>query len=372
MKQIREHMRYTDPQIEGLSPGFHHISYALFRTDGRLGEVVAARWPDVTLVRPGVMIQSALSTDDDAMAYLLRRDRCPAPLFVRTKVGLAMLSRCYDGEAGLGMLLHLHVRPDSGERLLRGGAIGQPSGVRFSVSETIWADETVAGSRLTAEDAGSFAALLDAYSTVRRLEKGLIPPDKGGFHTVTARALRETAEELAAFAGCALSVEGGDVSDGTPLKCYRPRLAEALLLCVLTEARTAARDRRVTLTVGRLPASDGDRMSLRLWYDVDAPRLPVRVRQEMIRARRYLVGVAELSGLSLHFPPLEVPAERRHLYRGGLPNHGVYLEWEQNPLVLSTSDLKARPIPTPEDEAWRELEAFDWSLDRVRQEKKQG
>ncbi len=372
MKHTRIHELYTDPVAYDaagilLSEDFHHISYALFRTDTRLGEVIATRFPDRSLVRPGVLLQSAMAMSDEAVAYLLRFDHKAAPLFVWTRVGLGILSKCYDLPAGLGLFLHMHLRPEAGARLLRNGALGWESGASFTLSRAIRATAPVKDNdRLTADDAASFGALLDAWRMAERFEQGILSTDEN--QTVTVRALGEALAELAAFAGCRFQVESV-LADAYPLKCFRPSITEALLLAIFSEVREHGLTRHVICRIGYLEAPDGDRMSLRLDYDIDPEHLPVRTRQILMRTRGYLTHVAEVAGVSLHFPPLAIPQECRRT-SACLPRHGVYLEWETNPLVLASSDLKVglHLSPSPSDAEWQEIEAFEWSEERARRE----
>ena len=58
---------WTHPELS-MPSEYSRMSYALFRTDGDVGRVVAARAPDDRFLRVGDYIQDSLSFCDDAMA----------------------------------------------------------------------------------------------------------------------------------------------------------------------------------------------------------------------------------------------------------------------------------------------------------------
>ena len=67
------------------------MSFVLFRVDGDVGRVVAARVPDDRFLRVGDYLQDRLGFCDDALGYVTRRHDDAPPLFIRTAGGIGLL-----------------------------------------------------------------------------------------------------------------------------------------------------------------------------------------------------------------------------------------------------------------------------------------
>ncbi len=350
MKQTRANELLSNPAMTA-ECAYHHLSYAVFRTDHDFGRVLVARFPTRSLLHPGCLLQEALELSDEAVAYLLRSPYIEPPLFVLSCAGLGLLSKRYDAVAGLGLYLHIHCRPEAGARLLCAGALGR-CGTAFKLSSRVRA----MGGAVCAEDAVSFAALLDAWQEICIGHSGLLITDDrdrirlSDFATAILR--------MADFVGCDLLLSGFPVtavdrdcndrlfpsfnydSGGTTLPCYRPLLTEALLLYILTEARTYATTRRLHCTWQA--AEDGAPAALSFCYPLDMAELPARERACMAKARAHIRASAELSGLDIAFLPVPhaayVPG-RAESYPG---EQTVVMEWLTDPSILPSSDLKSR------------------------------
>jgi hypothetical protein len=312
------------------------MSYALYRTDGEVGRVVATRNPDGDVLAVGDYIQDRLELSEEAAAFLTGRGDS-APLFVLTQMGLGLLSHRYRLSAGLGLYLHIHTPPESAARLINSGALGYGNGSGFRVSGRIEA----LGNAVTAQDEAAYPALLEAWQAVRDAPRTLFTTD--GADGLRLSDLRSGMRRLAAFAGCDLtftvrrSVGVENLSPDTRVKCYRPLLLEGLLLCLLTEMRTCSATRG---GVCRLepPAEGGrDGLAMTLRYPIcpseeaDDPRFSDALHSHM-------TYVGELGGLDVYFPEEAL----RPRMEGGLFQRAVMLDWMLDPSVLSTSDLKAR------------------------------
>ena len=116
MKHSTSYEVLTNPTLP-LDEGFHHMSYALFRTDEDFGRVLAARFPAKEMLDVGDTLQTALRLSDEAMAYLLRVGDNDPPLFCLTDAGLGLLCKRYDAAIGMGLYLHIHTPPASAARL---------------------------------------------------------------------------------------------------------------------------------------------------------------------------------------------------------------------------------------------------------------
>ncbi len=361
MKHTRIYDILTDPTAD-MDAAYHHLSYALFRTDEAFGRVVATRFPSRTVLRVGDTLQTKLALSDEAMSYLLRSESTAAPLFVLTNAGLGLLVKRYDMTAGLGLYLHIHCRPEAGARLLCAGALGQETGAAFSLSRRIRAlcEPPRAG------DTASFSALLDAWQTVcfkpdyadiggtlgldelpvrngYRRGKDFLPVDDEG--RLPARTLLDALMRMAEFVGCELNLSkqcptAESTWTGMTFPCYRPAVLEAVLLYILTEAKMHAANRRATYLIG--VGADGKRPALTLRYPVDVTRLPVRIRNHMVETRQYLRAAADWSGLDVSFPIVPTSAMHPAASVPLSPMQSVTLEWLADPAILPSSDLKAR------------------------------
>lgn len=328
----------TDPRLAPRGP-FHGMSYLLFTTVTEPWQGVAARLP----ARPALGEPLPLPRfSAEAMAYMNTAEERP-PLFVLTDWGLGLLHPAYHRHAGLWLYLHIHCRPEAGARLLMGGALGDPVGGGFRVESTLRL--LGAAGSVTRRDQPSYEVLAEAWSRVIHSPTRLTPAPEG---TVTVENLETVLTELAAFSGCGLTVEAeraihpaaeGQPAATVPLRrvaCYRPRLLEAILLCLLTEGRELAEPRSLRVTVGAVGHREGGPLSMTLRY---IPLSPTPTPSSPA-GHRHLTAAAEVNGLCLRF--VKEGEERV-----------AYLDWVADPACLPTSDLKA-PLPptehTPEPE----------------------
>ena len=331
---------WTHPELP-MPEAYGRMSYVLFRGDGDVGRVVAARTPDDRYVKVGGYVQDALGFCGDALAYVTRCHEDAPPLFILTDNGIGILSGRYRLSAGLGLYLHIHTRPAAAARLINSGALGQDS--RFAVSREI----RDLGGKLTARDSRSYPALLEAFRTVEGAPRQVFAT--AADQTITLHELRRGMADLAAFAGCKLTFTtrrdpaAPSVSPYARVKCYRPLLLEGLLLCLLSELR----ERSVTGGgVCRLePRPNGaEGLALTLRYPVDPTGSP-RLAETYGAVHEYLEEVAQTWGLDLFAPARRIPARDPD----GLPEATVSLDWLLDPSALSTSDIKARLALTRED-----------------------
>ncbi len=332
---------------EAMDEALCHLSYALFRTDGRFGEVVAARLPDRRLVGVGESLHARLALDGEAMAYLTRHDGDPTPLFVLSEAGLGLLSKRYDLHVGLGLYLHIHCPPDAGARLLCSGVLGPETAYRLSARIRTY------GGELTRRDAAAYEALATAWATVRASGSCALST-VNAFSRISTEDLGALLERMASFVGCELEVETDLTAAGIPLRqvrCYRPLLLEALLLCLLSEVREHAYPRRATARIGSIDAREGAGLSLTLTYAHDPSETSEAERLILADAHAHLALAADLAGLSLR-----VASQRRSAGDTTLPTRRILLRWLADPTVLESGDLKAR-VPV-----WEEDELLDEEL----------
>ncbi len=343
----------TDPDLP-LDAGFRRVSYAVFRTDADFGRVIAARFPAASLLAVGDLLQSKLGLSDEVMAELVRPAAGDVPLFCLSEAGLGLICKRYDASVGLGLYLHIHCRPDAGARLLTAGVLGDPSGLAFRITRRI----RELGGPPKAEDAASYAALVDAWRAVQTDREGLFSAGEDEYDVVmqTPGRLSEAIERLADFAGCAVDCRVAGMDYHTPVAFYRPLSLDALLLCLLTEIRTHAATRSAEIELRALDdpyGRGGKRLGLAATYVVDALHITGRMRQEITAARQYLSDMAEQSGLDVYFPPLLLPEHRGPGKRKPsefLLTQTVLFEWMQDPTRLPSGDLKTRPgFDLPED-----------------------
>ncbi|MBR6781896.1 MAG: hypothetical protein IKM33_01695 [Clostridia bacterium] len=310
------------------------MSYVLFRVDGDVGRVVAARLPDDRFLRVGDYVQDRLAFCGDALSYVTRRHDDAPPLFIRTDAGVGILSGRYHLSAGLGLYLHIHTRPSAAARLIHGGALGCDGD--FAVSREL--REQIG--RPTARDGQTYPALLEAWRAVAAAPREVFSADSDG--GISLGGLRSGIAKLASFVGCEVAFtvrkEQGarPVSPYARVKCYRPLLLEGILLCLLSEMR----ERSATGTVVcRLepPSENREGVSLTLRY-------PLRTRERPGTAEVYegvhrcLAVIGESGGLDLYASTRLLPPRDPQ----GLPEAAVTLDWLLDPSVLSSSDIKAR------------------------------
>lgn len=324
---------WTHPELP-MPADYHRMSYVLFRADGDVGRVVAARIPDDRFLQVGDYLQDNLGFCSDALSYVTSRHDHAPPLFVRTDCGIGLLSGRYHLSAGLGLYLHIHTRPAAAARLINGGALGQDG--EFLISREIGERSGRPGAR----DGQSYPALLEAWQAVASAPQTVFSVDSDG--EISLSVLRSGIAKLAAFVGCEIVFtvrkERGDnpVSPYARVKCYRPLLLEAVILCLLSEAR----ERSATgAAVCRLEPPSENRTGLSLTL-----RYPLRAREKPETAEAYgevhrcLAAVGETGGLDLYAPDRLLPPRDP----SGLPETAVTLDWLLDPSALSSSDIKAR------------------------------
>lgn len=332
---------WTHPELP-MPVDFCRMSCVLFRVDGDVGRVVAARTPDDRFLRVGDYVQDRLRFCSDALSYVTAcHDHAP-PLFIRTDCGIGLLSGRYHLSAGLGLYLHIHTRPSGAARLINGGALGQDGD--FSVSGEIREQ----GGRPTTRDGQSYSALLEAWQAVTSAPQTVFLVDSDG--EISLSALRSGIAKLAAFVGCEIVFTVRKEQGTTPVspyarvKCYRPLLLEAEILCLLSEMR----ERSATGGgVCRLepPSENREGLSLTLRY-------PLRTREKPETAEAYgevhrcLAAAGEIGGLDLYVPDRLLTSRDLN----GLPETAVTLDWLLDPSALSSSDIKARLMLVRTDE----------------------
>ncbi len=360
-------MRHTDAYEFLTNPAlstresFRHLSYAIFRTDADFGQIVATRFPATSASLGGTpavgeRLQTRLCLSDEAVAYLLAVGERDTPLFCLGEIGLGLLCKTYDAEAGLGLYLHIHSRPGPAVRLLCAGALGTPSGATFRLSQRI--QEMAEPPRR--KDAACFESLRDAWQAVQSAKGGLFSTRAeaeslfGGrvlthAHDTprqTPRQIADVVEHMAAFAGCSVDCRLGGDADTARLSLHRPRLLEGLLLYLLTEVHTHAADGSAVVEIGSVedPRSRWERrLALSFSYRVDTLHMPIRVRNRLEDTHRYLTEVADRSGLQVRFPRLVPPDLRAlgsHKAEDYLFRQTVSCEWLTDPCVLPSRDLK--------------------------------
>ena len=342
MKPIRLYERWTHPEKE-MPAAYCRLSYALFLTDRRDGEIVASRCPDPVRLAVGNGFPGVLGLSEGACRFLWEDTSDPRPLFVLTDVGVGLLDKRYDRHAGIGLFFHIHGRPRSLARLINYGALGAP-GPRscFRVSGEVKA----LGKRVVARDEPSYKALTEAkdlllspLGPIFLRERPGRCADVLGEGILRAEDLCEGIREIAAFAGCAVELE----QDGAPrrLACYRPLLLEPVLICALTQAAEVAVQGKAVCCVSTLNGEEEGGLRLSLRYAVD-PAVPEGdTGRRMLAVWQHLAENCELSGLDLQGSiRLPTRSERR---AGMLPEVCLAVEWQRDPALLPTSDLKADP-----------------------------
>ncbi len=333
------------------SDDFHHLSYALFRTDSAFGTVIASRLPDGPVLGIGDIIQSKLAIPDDVMAYLLSGPSGRAPIFLLSSAGLGLISMRYDREAVLGLYLHIHCRPEAGARLINSGALGRENGVHFVCSQGVRA----AGDRVRPADMRSYGALLDAWQTVESWcpeRDWPVPADSfdlsAPVRCPTIGRLQDMAGKLAAFVGVDLTMEDTDfVRFGRRVFCYRPALLEAVLLYCFSEILHYAVPGTATLSLidpdVKTTAGVCERLHMRLGYSVDGSCLSVPTRTCLRSSRVLLTFVGRAAGLDVRW-------EGRLPLDGAAGVQTVSLTWTVDPATLPETDLRAGMTLREEDE----------------------
>ncbi len=323
------------------NPTFCHMSYALYRMDAEMGRVIATRFPVCSLLQAGDVLQTQLDLSEETLAYLASRDRTLPPLFVMTKAGLGLLCKRYDLAAGIGLFLHIHCPPAAGARLLCTGAFGRESDTTFRLSRRVrMLDEAPRPSDMTV-----YSALADAWQSVCIGKVGILRPDDRSRLSVSA--MREALKSMSGFVGCDIDYRLPDSACnseregfcGCPdyFPCYRPMVAEAMLLYVLTEIRTHAAERGAVC----IPIRVGKQMSLQFCYSLERGHMTELMCNDLEKTRRYVRDVAECSGLEVHFSAMPLVTSVSSKTPLTVPQT-VTMEWPRDPTVLPSGDLKAK------------------------------
>ena len=247
MKHIRGIRQWIEN--DGMPAAYRSLSYVLFRTDSEHMEILASRCPDPRIFPVGRSFAAAMELSEEAMEYLKGDGREQALYFLESKVGVGLLHKGFDRRAGMGIYLHIHGSPVSLSRLLRGGLLAGQGLEDIRVSS----DMEDRG-HIRKWDEAACGALLDAWSEIRGrgAEGGVWTARGDGFLSVYD--LERGLEELAAFAGCKVNLSRDRAYPGgiegisavpTRVRCYSPRLLEALSLFLLTVAGTLSTDRQV-------------------------------------------------------------------------------------------------------------------------------
>ena len=324
---------WTHPEIF-MPAEYGRMSYVLFRVDGDVGRVVAARTPDDQFVKAGDYIQDRLGFCGDAMAYLIHRHDHTPPLFIRTDSGIGLLVGRYHLSAGLGLYLHIHTRPAAACRLIQSGALGFET--EFTVSREI--RDTVG--RPTARDSHAYPPLLEAWRAVSKAPPTVFPTSPDG--DLTWIRLRDGVAKLAAFAGCGMRFtvrkeqDGVSVSPYTRVKCYRPLLLEGILLCLLSEVRERSATGQGVCRL-EAPSGGGEGLSMTIRYPLRRREAPA-TKELYDTLHSHLAGISEAWGLDLYAPPHPVSSPATD----GTLEVAFTLDWLLDPSALSTLDLKAR------------------------------
>lgn len=319
-----------------MSDDYRRLSYALFRVDGDIGRIVAARSPDRRVLSVGAYIQDRLDLCEEALAYMgLPYYELP-PLFVRNQKGIGLLLSRYHLPAGLGLYLHIHADPASVARLIHCAAIGQEF-THYTVSKRLKS----MGGPLTPRDEAIYPILADAWFPVRDLvQHTLFRVNQ--YNELTLGELRDKAKKLAAFVGCDLTFTvrkakgSAPPSPYTKVKCYRPLLLEALLLYLFSEIRERSATRGGVCCLEDPVQRERDGLVLTLRYPL-CPEEDPETAYFTNAFHSHLSNTAELGGMDVYFPA-EHPASRTE---EGLREQVVMLDQILDPALLSTSDLKA-------------------------------
>ncbi len=332
MKRPYMDKAWTDPSFV-TDPNFCYMSYALYREYPTPGTILCARCPCRQTFGVGRSLSEVLDLSEDALAYLRSNIFHRPPMFVWTQLGLGILLRRYSADAGLGIYLHVHCEPKSAARLLKNGAI----------PGEYWMDERIRASKgpVRRTDSPTYAVLAEAWSWVQHLSYALLPVP-ADYH-LHVDDLRVAIERLAAFVGCQLTVDMGELARANirRVACYYPLFLEALLLYFMAEARDLSARRDVVFHLGynRL---DCDHLRVSVEYKLLPALLAVpEARAELNRTRELLRRLCDLTVLRLEFTPLE-DLRRVHSGEGiSLLRQTVLLEGIGHPTLAYGSTLRA-------------------------------
>ena len=324
---------WTNP-VGGMAQEYRHISYALFRTDSDEWMIVGARCPDMLRLAVGSSLPEAIGLDEEARRFLREESGLPKRLFVMTDMGVGILDKRYDRQAGLGLFCHIHGRPDSIARILNHGVLGDVESEEYEISQAIRA---VSG-EVTPQDMASYEAWMDAMQALMAYPVGTyIPVNENG--ELYGTDLRDRMLKMAEFVGCGLRFP----EQGIPrsVKCYRPLLLEALLLYWLTEARMASATREATCQISTLEGEETRSFSMVFRYPIEKSLPKSDLYRRLEEIHRHVSWVCELGGLILQTEQ-NTPTRREKQQGKHLPEFCVIAEWQYDPTVLSTTDLKAK------------------------------
>lgn len=318
----------------GMAQKYRHISYALFRTDNDEWMIVGARCPDMLRLAVGRSLPEAIGLDKEARLFLREESGLSKWLFVMTDMGVGILDKRYDRQAGLGLFCHIHGRPDSIARLLNHGVLGDVESGEYEISQAV---RMVSG-EVTPQDMASYDALLDAMQAFVAYPVGTyFPVNENG--ELYGTDLRDRMLKMAEFVGCGLQFP----EQGIPrrVKCYRPLLLEALLLYWLTEARMASATREAVCQIFTLEGEETGSLSMVFRYPVEKSMLKSNLYRRLEAMHRHVSWVCELGGLILQTEQ-NTPTRREKQQGKYLPEFCMIVEWQYDPTVLSTTDLKAK------------------------------
>ena len=327
MRRSRSLFLWADP--EGDMPlEYHHVSYILFRSDREDSMILGARCPEPDRFAVGHQLTDGLKLDEEAQAYLFSSEE--VPLFVQTNFGVGILDKRYHRHAGVGIYWHIHGQPDGVARLLNRGVLGEDDRGKFRISHGVAKE----GKHVRAFDLPLYERLQEVWRVVEPGPGAWVSCDGDG--CLYGAELLRLVERISIFVGCRLTRDELAAWNGR-IKCRRPALLEACLLCLLTEARAYSADGSVSCEVGSLGEQDGEGVALALRYPIEHT---AGLAELLDRIHRHLGRVGDLSGLDLH--AALIPPKRGEKKLGKLPSMQVNLDWIRDPTVLSTSDLKAK------------------------------
>ena len=338
MRSTKLYRDWTHPELE-MPEAYSRLSYALFLTDYQGGEIVASRCPDPDRLAVGHALPGSLGLTEETLRFLYEETSDARPMFVLTDVGVGLLDKRYDRHAGVTLFLHIHGRPHSLARLINHGVLGEQAHEPFRVSQAIRS----LGSRVTARDESSFRALVNARSVLLRpAGTAYLRVDdrrNGSGGNIIYRAdLCDAIQEMAAFAGC--EVRFDEENTATRLRCYRPMVLEAILLCAVTQAAMISAGGTIACRVSTLNGEAEGAVALSLHYAVKPP-LHHELSERIQAVNRHLAEICEIHGLDFH-SELHVPTKSEQR-TGRCPEVCMTLEWLYDPTLLPTSDLKTDP-----------------------------
>ena len=333
MKYSNETELWTNP-MGGMAQEYRHISYALFRTDSDDWTIVGARCPDMLRLAVGKSLPEAIGLDEEARRFLREESGLPKRLMVMTDMGVGILDKRYDRQAGLGLFCHIHGRPDSIARLLNHGVLGDVETGKYEISRAV----RVVSGEVVPQDMASYDAWLDAMQALTAYPVGTYIPVNENCE-LYGTDLRDRILKMAEFVGCDLRFS----EQGMPyrIKCYRPLLLEVLLLYWLTEARMASATREVTCQISTPEGEETGSLSMVFRYPIEKSLPKSDLYRRLEEIHRHVSWICELGGLILQTE--QNPPTRREKQQGkSLPEFCVIAEWLYDPAVLSTTDLKAK------------------------------